>query len=142
MGAPIRVLLLDHDTTTRQMIRASLNDASDILVVGEAASDQALNYIQALQPDVILWAICVTDLPTIARVQRGRIIALTPADQESLRLEALRAGAAGHLDRETIQPGPVIAAVRAVHRGEAVLSPPVAGRILDQVLARRRGRET
>ncbi len=142
MGAPIRVLILYHDEATRRAMRVGLDGVSDILIVGEAPGDQALAHIQSLQPDVILWAINAADLPAIGQVQQGRIIVLAAADQGPLVLEALRAGAVGHLNWEAARPEQLSAAVRAVSRGEAVLSPLVAGWVLDQVLERWRRRET
>ncbi|MFL7792146.1 MAG: hypothetical protein AB8I69_08405, partial [Anaerolineae bacterium] len=72
---------------------------------------------------------------------RTKLIVVHARDQEPLVLDAFKNGALGHLLRREIRPDDIIAAVRAVSRGEAVISSGIAGRILDQVIQERRAFE-
>jgi DNA-binding NarL/FixJ family response regulator len=141
--APIKVLIVDNDDAFCQKARASLENAGGITVVGGAADGQhAIAMIQEMQPDVVL---CAVDLEGIAQLRtlspRTKLIVVHARDQEPLVLDAFKNGALGHLLRREIRPPEIVAAVRAVSRGEAVISSDIAGRILDHVVQERKAFE-
>jgi len=135
---PIRVAIVDDDGAFRQAGRGWFDGAGDIVIVGTAQSErETLHWLYEVHPDVVL-----LDVAAASQVREisvlARVIVLHLPGQEALALEALRAGALGHLDKQNTRPPQAIAAVRAVSRGEAVLSPPLAGWMLDEITQRRR----
>jgi len=142
----VKVFIVDSDDSFRQKTRALLESAEGITVVGEAKDGRtAVAMIRRACPDVALLDVGAlhTSGPQTARQIRElfthtRIIVLNGKGQEQLVLDALGKGALGHLVREKALPDEIVAAVRAVGRGEAVISPGVAGRVLDQVMQERK----
>jgi DNA-binding NarL/FixJ family response regulator len=137
-GAAVRVVLADDHPMYRFGLRAVLDAAEGIQVVGEAASGrELLDVVAATEPDVVL-----TDLtmPHVGGAEAARTLAerhpavavliLTMhADDESV-FGAMRAGARGYLLKGADGPE-IVRAVLAVGAGEAVFGPAVAGRIID-----------
>jgi len=132
----IRVLLADDHPTLRLGLRVLLDQAPDVEVVGEAEDgEEALALIETLVPDV---AVLDCQLPAIEGTQvaleirrRGlpvRVLALSAYDDEHYVRGMLEAGAAGYLLKEEA-PETIVAAVRAVARGEGYFSPPVAAKV-------------
>jgi DNA-binding NarL/FixJ family response regulator len=146
MANPIKVSIVDDDDVFRQGMRAWLESADGITVVGEARDgQQAITLIRETRPDVVLLDIGTrhaSSLQAVAQVcawfPQTRIIVLHDAGQEELVLDALRQGALGHLVKGKIQPAGVVQAVRAVSRGEAILSPDIAGCILNETAQKRK----
>lgn len=142
----VRVFIVDSEDSFRQKTRALLQSAEGITVVGEEKDGQAaVAMIHKARPDVTLLDVGTlhTSSPQTARQIRElfthtKIIVLNEEGQEQLVLDALGKGALGHLVREKAQPAEIVRAVRAVSRGEAVISSGVAGRILDQVIQERK----
>ena len=132
---------MGDDTICRQM-SALLTESGDFTVVGEASDgDGALVLVRDHRPDVLLLSLEAlgSDGPeTVAQVRAlspgTQVIVWNGSGQEHLVLEAFRRGALGHLVRGAAGPDDVIRAIRAVYRGEAVLSPALAGHILDEVI--------
>lgn len=136
MNDPIRVAIVNDDGAFRQAAHGWFSGAGDIVVVGEAQGGQeTLRWLREVQPDVVLLDVAVSASLVREIAALARVIVLHLPGEETLVLEALRAGALGHLDRQSVRPSQAIAAVRAVSRGEAVLSPGLAGRIVDEVVA-------
>jgi len=137
---PIRVVIVDTDGTSRQMARRWFEGVSDILVAGEGPGGQdIIGWLVHVQPDVVLMDVrAATAAQVRAVVALARVVVIHEAGQEALVLEALRAGALGNLDRQNVRPPQAVAAVRTVSRGEAVLSPALAGRIVEEVVGRQR----
>lgn len=138
MGDPIRIAIVDDDEGFRQAARRWFDGASNVLIVGEARGGQeTLCWLRQVRPDVVLIDV---DAASVAQVRDiaadAGVIVLHGAGQEMRVLEALRAGALGHLEKPDIRPLQAVAAVRAVSRGQAVLSPGLAGRIVDEVAER------
>ena len=138
MGNPIRVAIVDDDEGFRQAACGWLDGAGNILIVGEAQSGQGMTrWLRQVQPDVVLIDV---DAASAAQVRElaadAGVIVLHGAGQEVQVLEALRAGALGHLEKPGVRPAQVLAAIRAVSRGQAVLSPALAGQVLDEVVLR------
>jgi len=148
VNGPIRVFIVDADDPFRQRLCALLGDTEGVTVVGETKEgQQAIALIHEARPDVVLLDIGTPHTSNLQIVTQicellppTKVIVLNDEDQEQLVLDAFGKGALGHLVRGRIQPAEVIEAVRAVGRGEVVLSPGVAGRMLDKVVHERRHR--
>ncbi|MFQ5906997.1 MAG: response regulator [bacterium] len=146
MNEPIRVAIVSSDELFYQRAREVLESADRITVVGEAEDTQkATDLVRETHPDVILLEIGsrhASNLEILAQIQelfpRTRIIVFNEEDQEELVLEAFRKGALGHLVKGKAQPAEIVEAIRAVNRGEAILSPGLAGSILDEVIQEQR----
>lgn len=142
MAEPIRVLIVDDHAVVREGLRAFLDLQEDIEVVGEAADgDEAVASTESLHPDVVLMDLVMPRLDGVGAMRafhdRGltaRVIVLTSFLDDDKLLPALRAGAAGYLLKNA-QPQEVARAVRAAHRGEALLDPAVAARLLATLAA-------
>jgi DNA-binding NarL/FixJ family response regulator len=142
---PIKVSILDDDDSFRQRTHAFLEGADGITVVSEAKGGQeAITLIGETRPDVILLDISASHTSSLQMVgqicelfPQIKIIVLDDDGEERLVLEAFRKGALGHLVKGKAQPAEIVEAIRAVNRGKAILSPGVAGRILDKVIQER-----
>jgi two-component system response regulator NreC len=140
----IRVLIVDDHGIVRAGIRSLLEDQADIEVVGEAGSGwKAIELATRLQPDVVLMDIAMGDLSGLEATQEIRerapdvnVLALTMHDREEYFFAMLRAGALGYVLKES-EPDELLAAIRAVHRGEAFLSPAVTKAVLEDYLTQR-----
>ena len=140
MTSPIRVLLVDDQHLIRLGFRLVLEAESDIEVVGEAADGvQAVNETAHLRPDVVLMDVRMPRLDGIAATQQiiethpaTRVLVLTTFDLDEYAFGALRAGASGFLLKDA-HGSELVAAVRAVHGGDAALSPRVTRRLIDLV---------
>jgi two-component system response regulator NreC len=138
----IRVLIADDHRLVRAGIRSLLEGHSDIEVVGEAGSGQeAIEQTMRLQPDVILMDIAMGDLSGLEATQEIKerapqvnVLALTMHDREEYFFAMLKAGALGYVLKES-EPAELLAAIRAVQRGEAFLSPGVTKAVLEDYLA-------
>jgi two-component system response regulator NreC len=140
----IRVLIVDDHGIVRAGIRSLLEGQADIEVVGEASSGwKAIELAIRLQPDVVLMDIAMGDLSGLEATQEIRerapdvnVLALTMHDREEYFFAMLRAGALGYVLKES-EPDELLAAIRAVHRGEAFLSPAVTKAVLEDYLTQR-----
>jgi DNA-binding NarL/FixJ family response regulator len=138
----IRVLIADDHAVVRQGLRTFLELQEDIEVVGEAADGEAaLRAAAELEPDVVLMDLVMPVLDGVAAIEglraRGstaRVIVLTSFLDEDKVLPAVRAGAAGYLLKD-VAPADLVAAIRIVDRGEALLHPAVAARVLQELTA-------
>jgi len=138
----IRVILADDHHLVRQGIRALLEQAADINVVGEADDGQmAIELTQRLAPNVLVMDIGMprmNGVEAIAQIQalhlRTKILILSMYSDEILVRQALRNGARGYLLKRSVVEE-LLLAVRAVHRGETYLSPGVSNAILAEFLA-------
>ncbi|MBB5111812.1 response regulator transcription factor [Micromonospora echinospora] len=137
--SPIRVVLVDDQHLVRTGLRALLDRAPDIEVVGEAGDGRSgLAVVREQRPDIVLMDVrmpggdgleatrrILTD-PTLDGVQ---VVMLTTFDDDEYLFEAIRAGAAGFLLKDTA-PDALRDAVRTVAGGDALLSPAVTRRVL------------
>jgi DNA-binding NarL/FixJ family response regulator len=142
----IRVLIADDHSLVRAGIRLLLEGHADIEVVGEAGGGgEVIELAAQLQPDVVLMDIAMGDLSGMEataqireRAPNARVLALTMHDREEYFFAMLQAGALGYVLKES-QPDELLAAIRAVYRGEAYLSPAVTKAVLTDYLGQRVG---
>lgn len=136
---PITILLAEDHVVVRESIRQSLERNPNFKVVGEA-SDGAETIIMAqeLKPDVIIMDISMPKINGIEATRRIKasmpsvaILALTAYDYEQYIFPLLSAGAAGYLLKD-ISSFELINAIEKVHKGESVLHPAVARKVLER----------
>ncbi len=143
----IRILLADDQTLIRAGFRALLDAEPDMEVVAEAGTGRdAVRLAARDRPEVILMDIRMPDDDGLTASRKiladpnlagTRIIILTTFELDEYIAEAVRAGAAGFLVKDT-EPAELIRAVRVVHDGDALLSPSVTRRIMAQLASRSR----
>jgi NarL family two-component system response regulator LiaR len=137
---PSKVLIADDHTLVRQGLRQLCEGLGGFTVVAEAKDgSQAVALARMTQPDVILMDIVMPDVDGVEAIRQivrqtptARIIALTMYRQEQYMLDAIRAGARGYL-LKTVDAGELIAAIEAVHRGEYLIDPIIASRVLSEL---------
>ncbi|MBC7278492.1 response regulator transcription factor [Nocardioides sp.] len=136
----IRVVLVDDHPVVRAGVRALVDAQDDLDVVGEAAdSTQAVAVVGETQPDVVLMDLSLGDGPGGAETTRlvrelpspPNVLVLTTYDTEADVLEAVDAGASGYLLKDA-PPEELFRAIRGTARGETVLAPSVATRLLQR----------
>lgn len=139
-GTPVRVLLVDDHPVVREGVRAMLAREPDIEVAGEAGSgDEAVALARDGAFDVILMDLRMPGADgvdaigrLVARDPAARIVVLTTYETDADILRAVEAGAAGYLLKDAPR-AEVANAVRAAARGETVLAPSVAARLVTRV---------
>ncbi|GIL29264.1 response regulator [Actinocatenispora comari] len=136
----IRVLLVDDHPVVRDGLRGMLADADDIEVVGEAGDGaEAVDVAAVRSPDVVLMDLRMPRVDGVAAIRRlaarglpARVLVLTTYDTDQDVVPAIEAGATGYLLKDTPRDQ-LCQAIRAAARGEAVLSPSVAGRLMGRM---------
>jgi DNA-binding NarL/FixJ family response regulator len=136
----IGVLLVDDHPVVRAGVRSLLDGEPDVQVVGEAASaDEAVTVARALRPQVVLMDLRMPGgdgVDATARILRevpaARVVVLTTYETDTDILRAVEAGATGYLLKDTTRAD-LLHAVRAAARGETVLAPSVAGRLVHRM---------
>ena len=135
----LRVVIADDQPMMRAGSKAVLEAAGDIEIVAEAGDgEEAVRAANEHAPDVVLMDIRMPGMDGIEatrRLPRQRILILTTFGLDQYIIEALRAGASGFLLKDA-PTHEVVAAVRAVAAGDAVLSATVTRQLLDQVARR------
>jgi DNA-binding NarL/FixJ family response regulator len=133
----IRIVLADDHSVVRQGFRRILEAQADMEIVGEASNGrEALETATKLSPDVVVMDVAMPELNGIEATRRmgdaaprTRVLALSMHKDSVYVREILRAGARGYLLKDAVDED-LIAAVRAVARGEGYLSPGVADAVL------------
>ncbi len=139
---PIRLLIADDHPIVRDGIRGMFVGDPDFEVLGEAGDGaQTVELARALSPDVILMDLRMPRMDGVSAIKElarlgiaARVLILTTYDTDRDVLPAIEAGATGYLLKDTGRDE-LVRAVRTAARGEAVLSPSVATRLLGQVRA-------
>ncbi|HEY7596452.1 MAG TPA: response regulator transcription factor [Actinophytocola sp.] len=136
----IRVMLVDDHPVVREGLRGMLEAEPDLTVVGEAGSgEEAVAQAGAVAPDVILMDLRMRGLDGVGATERilaassqVRVVVLTTYETDADILRAVEAGASGYLLKDASRAD-LAGAIRAAARGETVLAPSVAGRLVNQV---------
>ena len=136
----VRVLLVDDQALVRAGFRMILGAEDDMRVVGEAEDgDDAVRLARSLRPDVVLMDIQMPRLDGVEATRRivaepgtdTRVVILTTFERDEYIFEALRVGASGFLLKNA-PPEELLHAVRMVADGNALLSPSVTRRVIEQ----------
>jgi len=138
--AKITILLAENHVVVRESIRQLLEREANFKVIGEAGDgDEAVRMAHELKPDVIIMDISMPELNGIeatkqikARQPSSTILILTAYDYEQYIFPLLEAGAAGYLLKD-VGSRELIEAIQTVHRGEAVLHPAVARKVMERL---------
>ncbi|GAA3602707.1 response regulator transcription factor [Nonomuraea rosea] len=146
----IRVVVADDQALLRGSFRVLVDSEPDLAVVGEAATGvEAVSIVLEQRPDVVLMDVRMPEMDGIEATRRikdvSRVLVVTMFDLDAYVYDALRAGASGFLLKDT-PPVDLLAAIRVVAGGEALLAPTVTRRLIEEftrtpVLPRVRGLE-
>jgi DNA-binding NarL/FixJ family response regulator len=141
---PIRVLIVDDQSLVRAGFRMILDAEAGLEVVGEASDGlEAVIAARDTEPDVILMDVRMPNVDGLEATRRlldgresgPRVLILTTFDLDEYVYEALRAGASGFLLKDT-PPEQLVEAIHVVARGEALLSPSITRRVIEQFVSR------
>jgi len=133
----IRILLADDHALVRQGFRMILEAQPDMEIVGQAGSgNEAVELAEKLKPDVVVMDVAMPELNGIeatrrlaAALPRTRVLALSMHKDSVYVREILRAGARGYLLKDS-GDADLVAAVRAIAKGEGYISPAVSDAVL------------
>jgi DNA-binding NarL/FixJ family response regulator len=144
MTAPIGVLIADDQPMVRAGLRMILELEPDIDIVGEAADgNEAVAVAAATEPDVILMDVRMPNLDGLEATRRivgsredgPRVLILTTFDLDVYVYEALASGASGFVLKD-IEPEKLVDAIRVIANGEALLSPTVTRKLIEEFVRR------
>ncbi len=138
------VLIVDDQALVRAGFRMILEAEEDVEVVGEAADGrEAVAEAQRLRPDVVLMDVRMPEMDGIEATRRllagdgaaPKVVMLTTFDMDEYVYDALRAGASGFLLKD-VPPEQLVAGIRAVASGDALLAPAVTRRVIEEFVRR------
>jgi DNA-binding NarL/FixJ family response regulator len=137
-----RVLIADGQALVRAGVRLLLQDDDRIALVGEGATgEETIALVERVRPDVVMMD---TRLPGLDSVETTRrivsesgvaVMLLTAGESDELIFAGLRAGASGLLPKDT-EPAQLVQAIEALAHGNALLSPGLTRRLIDEFTAR------
>jgi DNA-binding NarL/FixJ family response regulator len=138
-----RIVIADDQALVRGGLRMILDAQPDLEVVGEAVDGrEALQQARELSPDLVLMDVRMPELDGLETTRRlldrdpsPKVIVLTTFDLDDYVYEAIRAGASGFL-LKSAPPQQLIAGIRTVMTGDALLAPEITRRLLDRFVAR------
>jgi DNA-binding NarL/FixJ family response regulator len=140
----LTVLIVDDQALVRAGFRMILEAEEDIEVAGEAADGvKAVAEAERLRPDVILMDVRMPQMDGIEATRRllsangleSKVVMLTTFDMDEYVYDALRAGASGFLLKD-VPPEQLVAGIRAVAQGDALLAPSVTRRVIEEYVRR------
>jgi len=140
MTEQIRILIVDDHAIVREGLRGLIGIEPDMELVGEAASGQeGVEKALALKPDIILMDLLMPEMDGVTALkeikdqwQEARILVLTSFLEDDKVFPAIENGALGYLLKDT-QPDELLDAIRGVHRGETMLHPSIAKKIMQRI---------
>ncbi|MFE7813303.1 response regulator [Streptomyces sp. NPDC057433] len=135
----IRVMLVDDQVLLRTGFRMVLDAQPDMEVVAEAGDGvEALQVLRSTAVDVVLMDVRMPKLDGVETTRRicadtdpPKVLILTTFDLDEYAFSGLKAGACGFMLKD-VPPGELLAAIRAVHSGDAVVAPSTTRRLLDR----------
>nr|WP_216843999.1 response regulator transcription factor [Phytoactinopolyspora alkaliphila] len=138
----MRILLADDHPVVRAGLAGMLSAEEDLVVVGEAGDGaEAVTLAQRLSPDVVLMDLRMPEMDgadataaILSSCQGTRVLVLTTYDTDADIVRAVESGATGYLLKDTPR-AQLAEAIRAAARGETVLAPPVAARLVSRLRA-------
>ena len=136
----IRILVVDDHTVVRDGLSTMLGRQADFAVVGEATDGlEAVESAKRLRPDVTLMDLRMPNVDGVEAMRRiraetpdARFIVLTTFDTDEYIFDAIEAGAKGYLLKDASRDE-LFQAIHAVHRGESLIQPGVASKVLDRL---------
>jgi DNA-binding NarL/FixJ family response regulator len=140
MSSTVRVVIADDHPVVRAGLRGMLEPESDIEVVGEATNGrEAVSLVGRLEPEVVLMDLQMPELDGVAATKQIRdrhpetnVLVLTTFDTDADITRAISAGATGYLLKDAPRQD-LFQAIRAAARGESVLTPAVASRLMSKM---------
>ncbi|HLE81534.1 MAG TPA: response regulator transcription factor [Dehalococcoidia bacterium] len=140
-GQRIRVLIVDDHQMVREGLKAMMETESDIVVVGEAADGaEALAKVQELVPDLVLMDTSMPGMDGLESTRRLRdlspstpVLMVSAHDNDAYVIQALRAGAAGYISKDSSREL-LVEAVRAVSSGLVLTTPPFLRRTMERMM--------
>jgi two-component system NarL family response regulator len=135
----IRVLVVDDHPTFRQGLISVLRQYPEFMTVGQAANgEQAVALASDLQPDIVIMDICMPGGDGIAatmalqqKLPQAKVLIVTVSDKDDDLFAAIKAGAKGYL-LKNVSVQELIDSIRLVAKGEAIVSPSMAVRLLNE----------
>jgi NarL family two-component system response regulator LiaR len=146
MDNAIRILIVDDHAIVREGLRGLIRVEPDMVLAGEATSGkEGVEKALALRPDVILMDLLMPEMDGVtaiaeikARWPEARVLVLTSFLEDDKVFPAIEKGALGYLLKDT-QPDELLDAIRGVHRGETMLHPSIARKIMQRIQERSEG---
>ena len=135
----MKVLIADDHPVVREGLSAMLNRQPDIEVVGEAENGrECVEKTRELRPDIVLMDLRMPEMDGVEAMRQiaatnpeVRFIVLTTYDNDEYIFKGIEAGARAYLLKDSPREE-LFKAIRAVHRGESLIQPAVAGKVLDR----------
>ena len=136
----VKILIVDDHAVVRDGLRVMLGRREEFVVVGEAENGlEAVVKVRELDPDVILMDLRMPELDGVEAMRQiraenseAKFLVLTTYDTDEFIFDAIEAGAKGYLLKDASRED-LFQAISAVHRGESLVQPGVASRILDRL---------
>ncbi len=139
MPGPIRIVIADDHPIVRQGLATVLSQEEDLEVVGQAGNGlEAVAQARELHPNVILMDLQMPEMDGVEAIQKIKmeasdigVIILTTYDSDDYIFRGIEAGARGYLLKDS-PPEEVLKAIHTVHKGESLIEPRVASRLIDR----------
>ena len=139
MSGSIKIVIADDHPIVRQGLATVLSQEEDMEVIGQAGNGlEAVDLARKLHPDIILMDLQMPEMDGVEAIQQIRtetsdigIIILTTFDTDDYIFLGIEAGARGYLLKDS-PPEEVIKAIHTVHKGESLIEPRVATRLIDR----------